>query len=65
MGDKPTFGETDITVETLLRDFSDDLYGKTVTVRFKRYLRAVQKFDSPTALHAQIEADMKRSGENG
>lgn len=64
VGDKPTFGETGITVETLLHGFSGDLYGKTITVRFVRYLRAVQKFDSPLLLRAQIQTDMKRSEEN-
>ena len=57
VGDKPTFGEKSESVESMLVDFSGDLYGKTVTVEFVRRLRDIRRFSSPQELQAQIYKD--------
>ncbi len=57
VGAKPTFGEWDETVETMLIGFDGNLYGQTIRVTFVRWLRGIRKFDSPCALREQIEKD--------
>ena len=56
----PTFfGETgDLRCETHLIDYSEDLYEKTLTVEFCKYLRPERKFDSVEALYEQIRRDV-------
>ena len=46
-----------VNCETYIVDFSEIIYGKTVTVEFHEYLRNERKFDSLDALKAQIEID--------
>ena len=48
-------------VETHLLDFSGDLYGKEITVRFIKFIRGIQKFQGIDELIAQVERD-KKSG---
>lgn len=56
----PTFGEGgDLRCETHLIDFSEDLYGATVTVEFCRYLRPERRFPSVDALYEQIRQDVE------
>ncbi len=57
IGDKPTFAQEDVTIETLLSDFEGDLYGKRISVEFVRRLRSIRKFSSPYELQAQILKD--------
>lgn len=54
VGSKPTVQGGSLTVETWLADFAGDLYGKTLTVEFYKYLRPERKFDSLDALTAEI-----------
>lgn len=57
IGDKPTFGVSSITVETMLIDFNDTLYGENIRVEFVRKLRDIKKYDSPLELKKQIIQD--------
>lgn len=57
IGYRPTVDGTYPTVEVHLLDWSDDLYGKTMTVQLEKFLRAEQKFNSLEALKAQIQID--------
>ncbi len=59
VGDKPTFGDGTVTVESLIGEFSGDIYGKTITVSFVRYLRDIQKFVSPEELAQTIHNDLR------
>ncbi|MCP5535536.1 MAG: bifunctional riboflavin kinase/FAD synthetase [Akkermansiaceae bacterium] len=45
-------------LEVHLLDYSGDLYGSEMEVRFLKYVREEQKFDSIDALMAQIRADV-------
>ncbi len=57
VGHKPTFGESVLSVETMLIDFDGDIYGKDISVEFVRGLREIKKFDSPEKLREQIMRD--------
>jgi riboflavin kinase/FMN adenylyltransferase len=46
-----------ITVETFIMDFSGDLYGKTITVDFYKYLRDTIMFDSIEEVKRQVMKD--------
>jgi riboflavin kinase/FMN adenylyltransferase len=61
IGVRPTFGETDATIETHLLRYSGDLYGRRVRLSFVQRLRDERRFDSVDALRAQIEADERRA----
>lgn len=63
VGCKPTIGETFVGVESYLFDCEKNLYGKTCTVEFKKFLREEQKFSSYEALKKQIFEDIKEGRE--
>ena len=44
-------------LETNIFDFNEDIYGLDLSIRFRRWLRAMQRFDSLDALSAQLAAD--------
>ena len=54
IGDRPTVGGHKVTVEPWLLDFECDLYGKSITLAFHKFLRPEQKFDSLEALRTEI-----------
>ena len=58
VGLKPTFQGLNLTVETHLPDFSGDLYGGRLEVRFLHRLRGERKFADLEALKAQIAEDV-------
>ena len=64
IGSAPTLQSTleteaaEVTVETHLLDFSEDLYGKDVEVRFVDRIRSEQTFDSSEALVERIARDI-------
>ena len=55
VGNRPTVGGHHTTVEPWILDFAGDLYGKTVTVEFYKFLRPEQKFSSLEDLRREIE----------
>lgn len=57
LGTRPTLGGTRKTLEVHLFDFSGDLYGRNLDVRFEKHLRPERKFPSLEALRAQIGLD--------
>lgn len=57
VGIRPTVGGKDVTIEPWLLDFDGDLYGRTLTLEFCRFLRAEQKFPTLDALQRQIHLD--------
>ena len=59
-GSRPTFGNDTVVTETHLIGFRGNLYGKTLTVRFVRYLRDVAAFKNAEELTARLNADVKR-----
>src|SRR5918911_1032927 len=63
IGTRPTFEDdsTQSSVETYVMDWSGDLYGDVVRVRFLRRLRDERKFASIEELKRQIDADAARA----
>ena len=54
----PTFDGSSLTLETHIMDFSGDIYGRGLEVRFLAQLRKDRRFDGLDALKAQLHADM-------
>ena len=54
IGTRPTVNGTGITVEASLLDFSGDLYGKPLRLKFHSFLRPETKFQSLAELQAEI-----------
>jgi len=62
VGTRPTFEtETEPSVETFVMNWSGDLYGDVIRVRFLYRLRDERKFASLEDLKTQIEKDVKRA----
>lgn len=60
VGDKPTFGPGERTVETFLLDADGDFYNEPLALSFVRRLRDQEKFADGEALRAQIAGDVER-----
>ncbi len=56
-GRRPQFDNGAPLLETMLFDFQDDLYGKTLTVEFVGFIRPEHKFESIEALKARMDVD--------
>ncbi len=61
VGAKPTFDDSDYTVETHVLDFNKDVYGKTIMVEFHKKIRDIVKFPSLPALRSQLSQDEKEA----
>lgn len=60
VGVKPTVsGCAAVGVETSIFDFDGDVYGKTVRVNLRHFVRPEKKFDSLDALRHQVEKDKR------
>ena len=57
IGSRPTVNTGKTSVEAYLFDFSDDIYGKNVNVRFVDRIRDSIKFDSIEELKKQLGKD--------
>ncbi|NJR49270.1 MAG: bifunctional riboflavin kinase/FAD synthetase [Leptolyngbyaceae cyanobacterium CSU_1_3] len=57
IGNRPTVNGVKQTIEVHLLDWSGDLYGQTLTVELKQFIRSEQKFNSLDDLKSQIRAD--------
>lgn len=59
IGFRPTFrSDSELTIESHLLDFDDDMYGQQLEVYFLAKLRDELRFDSPAALIRQLDADV-------
>ena len=61
VGTRPTVGGHRVTVEPWLLDFSGDLYGKPLRLRFYQFLRPERKFDSLEALQQEIHRNAEQT----
>ena len=59
IGYNPTFGDTGLTVEVHILDFSRALYGETIKIIFLERLRDTIAFAEVAALQAQIANDIR------
>ncbi|WP_371396852.1 riboflavin biosynthesis protein RibF [Fretibacter rubidus] len=56
-GNRPTVGGEEARLEVNIFDYSGDLYGQTLQVHFRSFIRDEKKFDSFDALKDQITRD--------
>ena len=63
IGYSPTFENGAFSVETHVLDFSGDIYGKIIQVRFIERLRDEKTFSGPEELSQQIQKDVDRARE--
>ena len=56
-GARPTFDLDFVLTETYIKNFSEDLYGKVITVFFDDYIRDIEKFYDIEKLKEQLEKD--------
>lgn len=62
IGGRPTVDrEQDITIETYILDFDEDIYGETVELRIDKFLRPIQKFGNLEEVHKQVKKDIKQA----
>src|SRR5690606_27884890 len=54
IGTRPTFGESEASIETYVLRFDGDLYGRRVRLSFVQRLRDERRFDDVDALRAQM-----------
>ncbi len=59
IGDKPTFGGKELTVETYLPGFARSIYGDQLTLTDWRFIRAQERFADRAALVRQIALDVR------
>lgn len=64
IGYRPTVEGQQLTVEVHLLEWSGNLYGQTLTVNLKAFLRPEQKFASLDDLKVQIQRDCERARSN-
>lgn len=60
-GTNPTFGEGELTIETFLLSTLSGESPQEIRVKFRHYLRPEERFETATALKAQILRDVARA----
>jgi riboflavin kinase/FMN adenylyltransferase len=60
IGMRPTFSETERSIEAHSFDFTRDLYGTRIKLELIERIRAERKFDNADALKAQIALDLSK-----
>ncbi|HEY6395619.1 MAG TPA: bifunctional riboflavin kinase/FAD synthetase [Candidatus Binataceae bacterium] len=63
IGMRPTFAETERSVETHIFDFDRDIYGVRMRLELIERIRPERKFDSADALRNQIALDLSKARE--
>lgn len=61
IGNNPTFGDRERSLEVHLLDFAGNLYGRRMWVRFRRFLRREIRFPSVDLLIEQIKQDIAQA----
>jgi riboflavin kinase / FMN adenylyltransferase len=61
IGYNPTFGDAQLSAETHIFDFNQDIYGKPIKINLLRHLRGERKFKGVSELAAQIARDIERA----
>ncbi len=57
IGTRPTVGGSKMNIEANLFDYEGDLYGKSLRVYFRKYLREERKFENLEKLKSQLNQD--------
>ena len=57
VGNNPTVEGKDLTIETYILDFNDDIYGEKIDISFIKKIRDMKKFHNVEELKSQLEKD--------
>jgi riboflavin kinase/FMN adenylyltransferase len=60
IGRRLTFGEKELTIEVLLMDYKDNLYGRELKIDIVEHLRDEKRFETVDELKRQIAADVEQ-----
>lgn len=63
VGVNPTVGDNNLRIETYITGFDDDIYKKTIRIKFYKFLRKETDFISIDALKKQIKKDTENTFE--
>ncbi|MDR2825323.1 MAG: riboflavin biosynthesis protein RibF, partial [Deltaproteobacteria bacterium] len=63
LGFNPSFGNSKISLEAHLLDFTGEIYGQDLRLYFVDYLRAEKIFATPQELGEQIQSDVQKTRE--
>jgi len=61
IGHRPTINGMHRNIEVNIFDFNEDIYGQTIRIKFKAFLRGDKKYDSLEALKKQLVIDEKNA----
>lgn len=61
IGMNPTFGNDQISIESHILDFDQDIYGEQVQLMFESFLRPEMKFNGLDALIEQLKRDIEQT----
>ena len=61
VGRRPSFPNGEISAETHILDFSDEIYGQTAKISFLKFIRDEQKFENIEQLKDNIKNDIKKA----
>lgn len=61
VGTRPSVdNEQDVTIESYILDFSEDIYDAEVQLEFVQYIRPIRKFENLEAVKQQVVQDIKK-----
>jgi riboflavin kinase/FMN adenylyltransferase len=61
LGPRPTFGDSELSIEAHLFDVTRDFYGNRVRIDFVSFLRETRKFGSADELVSQLKVDRENA----
>lgn len=61
IGFRPTIGGTNLVIEVNILDFSEDIYGKEISVKILKPIRKEKKFQNLEKLVNQIRLDKEKA----
>jgi riboflavin kinase/FMN adenylyltransferase len=61
IGNNPTFGDTDLSIEAFIFDLDKNIYGERITIEFIEKIRGEIKFPDAESLIKQIELDCSKA----
>ena len=59
IGFRPTFGKSNLLIESHILDFNDSIYGDRIKVQFVKRIRSEKKFDTVDELIENIKKDVQ------
>ncbi len=58
IGSKPTFGDNNLSIETMIEGLNHDIYGEKLVLKFVKRIRDIKKFSGPKELAEQVHKDI-------